>query len=204
MARPKKNDDNASELKSMDFDKAVRLYREDIKPAISKVGEHAQEVSTAYKHIKKHCHIPPAIARFCFRLAEEEDTKRDVQLRALNGLLQKLGIGVIAADLVDQAQGGTGTSVIPNAQAKPRPNLVVVPPADAPVADGSETDLTDAADTKPNAIGASDPFEATPEELNKQAGRGRPRKAKAEEPADPAYGTGAAAIKSMKEGGKPK
>ncbi|WP_333837951.1 hypothetical protein [Novosphingobium sp.] len=187
----------------MDFDKAVSLYRQDIKPAISKVGEHAQEVSTAYKAIKKHCNIPPSIARFCFRLAEEEDTKRDVQLRALNGLLQKLGIGVIAADLVDQAQGSAGTSVIPSAQAKPRPNLVVVPAADAPVADGTETDLTDAANTVPNPIGTENPFEATPEELNKQAGRGKARKAK-DDGAEPAYGSGAAAVKAMKDAGKTK
>ena len=202
MARPKKNDDTG-ELKAMDFDKAVSLYRQDIKPAISKVGEHAQEVSTAYKHIKKHCGIPPSIARFCFKLAEEEDTKRDVQLRALSGLLSKLGIGIIAADLVDQAQGSSGTPVIPTAQAKPRPNLVVVPPADAPVANGSETDLTDAADTTPNKIGQENPFEATPEELSKQVGRGRGRKAKPDGD-EPPYGSGAAAIKAMKEGGKPK
>ncbi|MCW1985573.1 UNVERIFIED_ORG: hypothetical protein M2348_001305 [Sphingomonas sp. R1F5B] len=203
MARPKKNDDSASEVKAMDFDKAVTLYRQDIKPAISKVGEHAQEVSTAYKHIKKHCGIPPAIARFCFKLAEEEDTKRDVQLRALSGLLSKLGIGIIAADLVDQAQGSAGTAVVPTAAPKPRPNLVVVPPADAPVADGSETDLTDAADTAPNPIGQENPFEATPEELNRQVGRGKARKAKADAE-EPPYGTGASAIKAMKEGGKPK
>lgn len=193
MARPKRNDDQGEELKSMDFEKAVRLYKEDIKPAISKVGEHAQEVSTAYKHIKKHCNIPPAIARFCFRLAEDEDAKRDVQLRALNGLLQALGLAIIAADLVDQAQGSTGTPVIPAAaEAKPRPNLVVVP------SDGGETDLTDAADTAPNTLdvtGETDPFEATEAELAKQSGRGKGRKAKEE----PGYGTGAAAMKAMSE-----
>jgi len=179
MARPKKSDDTG-ELKAMDFGKAVRLYREDIVPAICKVGEHAQEVSTAYKAIKKYCHIPPQIARFCFKLADEEDSKRDVQLRALSGLLSELGIGIIDADLVDKAQGTDGTSVIPKAAPKPRPNLVVVPPADAPVADGSETDLTDAADTSPNPVGQENPFEATDEELNKQVGRGKGRKPKPE------------------------
>lgn len=177
MAKPKTKDNHVEEVKSMDFERAVSLYRKDIKPAISKVGEHAQEVSTAYKEIKKGCNIPPAIAKFCFKLAEDEEASRDVQLRALNGLLNALKIGVIAADLVDKAQGIDGTGVIPTVEAKTRPNLVVVP------SDGTESDFTDAADTEANDLDLSgeNPFEeATEEELSKQTVRGKGRKPKAD------------------------
>lgn len=193
MARAKTKDDVES-VQMMDFERAVRLFRNDIKPAQNKVGNHAQEMSTAYKEIKKACGIPPAIARFCFKLSEQEEASRDVQLRALNGLLKQLGMGVIAADLVDQAQGNAGTDVIPAARVTPRPNLVVVP------SDGSEADLAEAggADPAPLDLSGGDPFETPPDELAKQAGRGAGRKGKAKV-AEPAYGTGAAAIQAMND-----
>jgi hypothetical protein len=139
----KPKEDAAEELKSMDFSQAVKLYRHDIKPAVSKVGEHSQEVSTAYKAIKKHCNIPPSVAKYAFKLAETEDAKRDVELRALNGLLKELGIGIIEADLVDKANGVDETAVIPVASERQRPKLVTLPMG-VP-SDGTETDLADAA-----------------------------------------------------------
>lgn len=194
MVKAKKKDD-VEEVQAMDFERAIRLFRNDIRPAQNKVGNHSQEMSTAYKEIKKACGIPPAIARFCFKLSEQEEASRDVQLRALNGLLRALGLGVIAADLVDQAQGAVGTEVIPAVRAAPRPNLVVVP------SDGSEADLAEAGGADPTPLqlnGEAQQFEAPPEELAKQAGRGAARKGKAKD-GEPAYGTGAAAIKAMNE-----
>jgi hypothetical protein len=88
-----------------DFKLAVKYYREDIRPAQAKVGEFAQEQSTAYKAIKKRAHVNPAAAKMAFKLNEMEDDKRDDFLRSLYGLMQELKIG-ISADLVDQMADG--------------------------------------------------------------------------------------------------
>lgn len=132
-------DNNGGEVPTKDFALAVKLYREDIKGAANKVGEHAQEMSTAYKAIKKNAHIQPAAAKLAFKLLETEDAKRDDFLRCLNGLLAELKIG-LEPDLVDQMQGGDNKGPAPvQSNARPRPQLVTVPPSD-----GTETDLADA------------------------------------------------------------
>ena len=105
MARPKKSDTPITgEVPKPDYALAVRLYRQDIRPALGKVGEHAQEMSTAYKAIKKTAHVQPGAARAAFRLVDMEDAKRDDYLRSFNGLLRELGI-FLPADLVDAAEG---------------------------------------------------------------------------------------------------
>lgn len=189
-ARPKENDDDSGVIGEKDFAKAVRIYREDILPAQSKVGEFAQEQSTAFKAIKKQCGIQPQAARTAFRLADMEEAKRDDWMRCFIGLCREMKIPLQSNDLVDRAEEAS----------RPKPVLATIIPSD-----GSETDLTDAADTDPNPIGtanpfdaaaaaeADEPFEAPAEELAKQSGRGAGRK-KAEEPA---HGTGAAAIAAM-------
>jgi hypothetical protein len=84
MARPKrKAADEVVEIQKPDFDLAKRIYFNDIKPAQSKVGEHAQEMSTAYKEIKKAAHIQPQAAKLAFKLVEMEESKRDDFLRSL-------------------------------------------------------------------------------------------------------------------------
>lgn len=88
-----------------DYKLAVKLYREDIRPAQAKVGEFAQEQSTAFKAIKKQAHVNPGAAKMAFKLCEMEDSKRDDFLRSLYGLMQELKIG-ISADLVDQMADG--------------------------------------------------------------------------------------------------
>ena len=139
MTRAKLNaDDSGEEIKSMDFAGAVRVYREDIKKAVSKVGEHSQELSTAYKHIKKQCGISSKAAKLAFQLDGMEDFKRDDFLRALNGLMTELGI-FMPTDMIDVANGAVaGESAIPTGN-RVKPRLVTV-------GTGDETDLADAAE----------------------------------------------------------
>lgn len=92
------------EIPKPDFKLAVKYYREDIRPAQSKVGEYAQEQSTAYKAIKKTAHVNPGAAKLAFKLNEMEDAKRDDFLRSLYGLMSELKLG-ISADLIDQMSG---------------------------------------------------------------------------------------------------
>jgi hypothetical protein len=102
MARGRKKQEEKVEVVGKpDFERAIQLYREDIRPAQAKVGEYAQEQSTAYKEIKKGCNIHPGAAKLAFKLDQMEDAKRDDFLRSLYGLMAALKIG-ISADLVDQ------------------------------------------------------------------------------------------------------
>lgn len=116
MARAKKQDDGApeggGEIKKMDVELALRLYRQDIKPNAHKVGEHAQEMSTAYKAIKKQAHISQSAARLAFKLDGMEPAAREHELRSLRALLVGLEIS-IPRDLVDVAQGVTEDGVSP-------------------------------------------------------------------------------------------
>jgi hypothetical protein len=112
------------EVVQKDFAKAVKIWRGDIKPARTKVGDHAQEQSTAYKAIKKDCHIQPQAAKLAFKVSEMEDAHRDDFLICLNGLFKELGI-VMPRDLVTIAEGDEGGAVIPEGTRK-RPKLVTV------------------------------------------------------------------------------
>lgn len=120
MARTaRKKEDDTGEVAKKDFKSAVRAYRTDIKSAASKVGEHAQEISTAYKFIKKNCHIQPQAAKVAFKLEDMEEAKRDDFIRCFVGLLEEMNIPLQSNDLVDQAEGKT--------EPRPRPSLVTIP-----------------------------------------------------------------------------
>lgn len=118
MARTaRKKDDQAEEVKTKDFATAVKLYRQDILPAISEAATQNQTVGEAYKQIKKTCHIQPQAAKLAFKLDKMEDAKRDDFIRCFTGLLAELNISLNPVDLVDLAEG---------AEPKPRPQLVPV------------------------------------------------------------------------------
>ncbi|WP_374139456.1 hypothetical protein [Sphingomonas sp.] len=136
MGRAKKAPvEQVEQIHAPDFGKAVRIYREDIKPAQSKVGEFSQQMSTAYKSLKKDCHIQPQAAKLAFKLDTMEPDKRDDFLRSFKGLLTALNI-YMPVDLVDQAEGkgDAKESVIPIGE-RQRPKLATVP------YQGDDTDL---------------------------------------------------------------
>ncbi len=138
MARPKKQP-QVEQVHAPDYGKAVRIYREDIKPAQSKVGEYAQEQSTAYKAIKKDCHIQPGAAKLAFRLDNMEESKRDDFLRSFNGLLKALNI-FMPRDLADIAEGkqDADENVVPFGDRK-APQLATIP-----AYTGDDSDLLEA------------------------------------------------------------
>lgn len=119
------NGQSAEEVKAPDFERAVKIYRHDIKPANEKSGEHAQAASTAYKAIKKECRVNTRAAKFVFQLAGESEEKRNDVLRSIRGLLSAMHIG-ITDDLVSQAEGeDNGAAIVPQAEAE-RPELATV------------------------------------------------------------------------------
>ena len=127
MARGKKAAEKPinGEIPKPDFNLAIKLYKEDIRPAQAKVGEFAQEQSTAYKAIKKQAHVHPGAAKLAFKLHEMEDTKRDDFLRSLYGLMKGLDIG-LTRDLVD-AMGDDEADDMPTKD-RARPTLATVSP----------------------------------------------------------------------------
>ena len=106
----------------MDFDTAMKIVKNDIMPANSKSGEYAQEASTAYKAIKKGCHIQTSSVKDAIKVSGKEDAKRDDYLRGFvemtNRLCGETLLSFHSNDLVDQAEGQPGRS---------KPKLVSVP-----------------------------------------------------------------------------
>lgn len=135
-ASAKRAAEEASEVIKPDFARAVRLYRNDIKPAMSKQSEHGQEQSTAYKEIKNQCHVQPGAAKQAFALDRMEESKRDDWLRSFRGVLKELKI-FMPKDMVDDAEGNddAGGEVVPVGE-RQRPKLATVP-----VSDGVDVDL---------------------------------------------------------------
>lgn len=146
MARAKKTP-QVEGVHAPDFALAVRIFRQDIKPAQSKVGEFAQEQSEAYKQIKKRAYIQPQAARLAFRLDDMEESRRDDFLRSFNGLLKEMRI-FMPVDLADMAEGkgSAGENVVPFGDA-PRPQLATIQQSD-----GIDADLA-GDDDEPDAGG---------------------------------------------------
>jgi hypothetical protein len=181
VARPKKKQtDVVEEVKAMDFAGGKRVYFEDVKPARSQASEHMQTVSTSMKHVKKHLNMVPGGYQVALKIYEMEAGKREAFIRTVVGQLNELlGHEILShhyVDLVDLAQQ-------PKDDGYARPNLSVV--ADAPLADGDETDLMEAAnaviaaidgplpdgDPKDGSDGDDGSFEPSEAELAQQAGR---------------------------------
>lgn len=129
-------EDNGGELKKMDFEGALRTYREDIKGAVSRAGAEMKDAGDGYKHIKKNCHIPRGAAKQAFAILEMEDAAAQIHMRAVNGILRAAGC-TLEPDLVDAAEGRAGDQdMMPSGTPKPRPNLVAVKPGDDEDFDG--------------------------------------------------------------------
>jgi hypothetical protein len=113
---------DVEEVGQPDFERAVKIFRQDIKPANEASGESAQTASTGYKAIKKDCHVNTRAAKFVFKLASESEEKRNDVLRSVRGLLGAMGIG-ITDDLVSGAEGeDTKAPIVPAA----KPELVTL------------------------------------------------------------------------------
>lgn len=144
MARARKQE-QVEQIGAPDYPLAVRIWRNDIKPALAKSGEYAQEQSTAYKAIKKSANIQPQAAKLAFKLDGMEESKRDDFLRSLNGLLKALNI-FMPRDLMDVAEGKSTTDAVVPIGERAKPKLATVPTGPE-----GDQDLVDAADDLPQA-----------------------------------------------------
>jgi hypothetical protein len=137
MARTAKNkDDEVKELHKPDCDYARRLFMDEIKPAQARIGEFAQEMSTAYKELKKSAHVHPGAAKTVFKLVEMDFDKQQEWLRSFKGMCVVMNIG-LERDLFDQEDDddtshefdATASDVVPSTaprKAEPLVTLEVV------------------------------------------------------------------------------
>lgn len=167
MASAAQQEDGVEIVHEMDFDTAMKIVKNDIMPANAKSGEFAQEASTAYKAIKKNCHIQPSSVKAAIQIANKEDAKRDDYLRGMCEMVNRLTGETLLTfhsnDLVDQAEGKPGRS-------KPKLATLGGVPAEPQQSDGTETDLADGEEGDSIADGFD---EASEEELAQQEGRGK-------------------------------
>ncbi|WP_426163047.1 hypothetical protein [Sandarakinorhabdus sp. DWP1-3-1] len=96
-----------------DFDRALRVLRGDIKPAMEGMAETRGGVSAAWKVIADECHVHKAAARFfqTHVMAASTDKREDV-LRSLFGLCQAAEIQV-EVDLVDMSGAPAAPAIKP-------------------------------------------------------------------------------------------
>lgn len=132
------SDDDEGLVHKKDFRRAMKIYHADIAPAASSAAEYMQTMSTAYKEIKKECHIQAFAMKTFVKVAELEESRRDDWLRSFAGLLEEARI-YMPSDLVDAAEGKKPRSnVIPLSDKKPSPadaGLVTIPEDDSDLAD---------------------------------------------------------------------
>lgn len=113
MARGRKarepKQDAVEVVKDKDFERAAKVFRNDIRPANTQVAKHRQTSGEGYKVIKKECHIQSEAARAAFKIYEREDADRDDFLRGFVGMVNEMmGRTVLTFhgdDLVDQMEG---------------------------------------------------------------------------------------------------
>lgn len=95
MPRPKKSDTPISgELPKPDYERAKRIYMNDILPAASKRATHDQELSSAHKEVKKVAHVHGGAFKAVIKLKTMEFDSQQAFLRDFKGLCEEFGIGL--------------------------------------------------------------------------------------------------------------
>jgi hypothetical protein len=99
----RKESEEVSEVKTPDFAKALRIIRNDVRPAEELSAAERGKLSGAWKAVEKDCHLNKPAAKLVAKLLEMSDETRDDFLRTQYGLMTEAGIG-ISRDLVDLAE----------------------------------------------------------------------------------------------------
>lgn len=137
--------------------------------------------------------------KFFYALDNMEPEERNDVLRSVDGLIAASGWDADDQDLVDKAEGTVVPLRFGGAASKGDDGDADL---DEALADEASRDLGDDVD---EALRSDDFEEASDEELAAQAGRGKDKakdRARAKLDQDPPPGTGAAAMKAMKEAGQ--
>lgn len=107
MARTaRKEAEEVSDVIAPDFDKAIRIIRQDVRPAEDSSATERGKLSGAWKAVEKECHCNRPAAKLFAKLMGMNDEARDDFLRTQYGMMRAAKIG-ITRDLVDIADGVT-------------------------------------------------------------------------------------------------
>ena len=154
MARPKKKTEDeiettgdvTGEYKRPNAKRAIEIFDEHISPKLTHIATIKGDLAEPRQMLKDEANIPWPVFNFVQKLVDEDDdAKREHMLRSLRELLIAYGL-TITPDLVDQAQGHNSSNIVPFGDRRD-PGLATL--------DEDEDD-----------------FEASPEELAMQEGRG--------------------------------
>lgn len=154
MARPKKIEEPDTEMGEGGIEgeysrpnakRAIEIFDEHISPKLTHIATIKGDLKEPWQMLKDEANMPRKEFNYVQSLIEEDDdAKREHRLRALRELLIAYDL-TIAPDLVDQAQGHNRSNIVPFGDAG-KPFLP--------------------------GVGDDDDFEASPEELAMQEGRG--------------------------------
>lgn len=125
VARPE-SEEQASEILQPDFEKAIRILQNDVRPAEEKNATSRGDLSAAWKAIEDDCHCNKAAAKTYYKLAGMSDEKRGDFLRTLYGMMKAANMG-ISADLVDR-MGDDDAPTMPVVESNGRDGLVTLQP----------------------------------------------------------------------------
>src|SRR4051812_17037893 len=101
MARKAKTEgEEVIEIQKPDFERAIRIMLNDVKPGEEKSASSRGDLSAAWKAIEDECHCNKKAAKAFAKLRGMSEEQRDDYLRTLYGLMKCGGIG-ISRDLVD-------------------------------------------------------------------------------------------------------
>jgi hypothetical protein len=155
MPRGKKNPEPDTEMGAGDIEgeykrpnakRGVEIFEQHISPILTVINTKKGDLKEPWQLFKKESNIPRPVFNFVQKLVEEDDdAKREHMLRALRELLIHYDM-TIPPDLVDQAEGHNSA------------NIVQFGNPSKPFLPGVGDD--------------DDDFEASPEELAQQEGRG--------------------------------
>lgn len=138
--------DVTGEYKRPNAARAVEIFDKHISPKLTQINTLKGDLKEPWQMVKDEAHFPRKEFNYIQSLVDEDDdAKREHRLRALREGLIHYGL-TIPADLVDQAQGHNSENVVQFGERRD-PGLATIP-------------------------GDDDDFEASPEELAQQEGRG--------------------------------
>ena len=137
--------DVTGEYKRPNAARAVEIFDEHISPKLTHINTIKGDLKEPWQMLKDEAHMPRKEFNYVQSLVDEDDdAKREHRLRALRELLIHYDL-TIAPDLVDQANGHNSANIVQFGQRR-------------------ETGL--------EGLTGDDEFEASPEELAMQEGRG--------------------------------
>lgn len=114
--------DLQGEYKRPNAEEAFKIFDAQIKPKLTKMATIKGDLSQPWSDIKEQTNFPKKILNLIHDLEEMEDSKRDHFLIALREGLTHRGL-FMPSDLVSQAQGDDGGSVVPEGE-KEKPELL--------------------------------------------------------------------------------